>query len=189
MCFRFRRVERVVRRVLFAITASALASCSSHTDSVVAPTAHLPAAQGTPLSNLFPGGANPPAPAQEGARYANDPDAIAQGARLFDTYNCSGCHFHGAGGIGPALMDDKWIYGGSMDQIYATIDQGRPNGMPAWGSKLSATDIWKLTAYVHDLAARNAAGSGAPVPPLPAVHESEVRMPAAQTPASASEQK
>jgi cytochrome c oxidase cbb3-type subunit 3 len=25
--------------------------------------------------------------------------------------NCSGCHANGGGGMGPALMDDEWIYG------------------------------------------------------------------------------
>ena len=38
--------------------------------------------------------------------------AVAQGKRLFRWYNCSGCHATGGGGDwGPALMDDKWIYG------------------------------------------------------------------------------
>ena len=30
-------------------------------------------------------------------------------------------------------MDDKWIYGYEPEQIFATISQGRPNGMPAFG--------------------------------------------------------
>ena len=44
--------------------------------------------------------------------------------------NCVGCHCHGGGGMGPALMDDQWRYGGRIDQIAATIAEGRPNGMP-----------------------------------------------------------
>ena len=41
----------------------------------------------------------------------------------------------GGGGIGPPLMDDRWIYGSAPENIYASIVQGRPNGMPAWGGR------------------------------------------------------
>ena len=60
--------------------------------------------------------------------------AVNDGKRLFGQYNCSGCHSNGGGGMAPALMDDEWIYGGRLDQIHDTIVQGRPNGMPAWGT-------------------------------------------------------
>ncbi|HEY0549255.1 MAG TPA: cytochrome c, partial [Verrucomicrobiae bacterium] len=66
-------------------------------------------------------------------------------------YNCVGCHAHGAGGMGPALMDDKWIYGSNPEQIYATIVQGRPNGMPSFAGKIPNQEVWKLTAYVRSL--------------------------------------
>jgi len=38
-----------------------------------------------------------------------------------------------------------------MEQIYATIVQGRPNGMPAFAGKLPATQVWQLVAYVRSL--------------------------------------
>jgi len=65
--------------------------------------------------------------------------------------NCVGCHSHGGGGMGPALMDGKWRYGGRIDQIAASIYQGRPNGMPAWRYKLNEEQIWQLAAYVRSL--------------------------------------
>src|ERR1044071_3848683 len=37
--------------------------------------------------------------------------AIAEGKRLYTQLNCVGCHANGGGGMGPPLMDDKWIYG------------------------------------------------------------------------------
>ena len=64
--------------------------------------------------------------------YANNSPALAEGQWLYTQMNCVGCHAHGGGGMGPALMDDKWRYGGRIDQIAATITEGRPNGMPAW---------------------------------------------------------
>ena len=51
--------------------------------------------------------------------------------------NCTGRHFNGGGGIGPALMSGHWRYGGRIDQIYASIAQGRPNGMPSWQDRLA----------------------------------------------------
>lgn len=74
---------------------------------------------------------------------------INEGQRLYQWFNCVGCHAHGGGGMGPALIDDEWRYGGSMSQIYATIAQGRPNGMPSFRNKLTEQQIWQLAAYVR----------------------------------------
>src|SRR4051812_7083051 len=64
--------------------------------------------------------------------YEGNAYAMTEGERLFNSMNCVGCHFHGGGGIGPPLMDDKWIYGGESAQIFDTIIRGRPNGMPSF---------------------------------------------------------
>src|SRR5579864_5941164 len=74
-----------------------------------------------------------------------DPVALQDGRRLFDWYNCSGCHGgHAGGGMGPSLRDRVWIYGSRDDQIFDTIAQGRAKGMPAWGSKIPEMQIWEL---------------------------------------------
>ena len=75
----------------------------------------------------------------------------AQGQALYNQMNCVGCHAAGGGAIGPALMDDQWIYGSLPNQIFATIAAGRPNGMPAWKYRLNNTQIWQLVAYVRSL--------------------------------------
>jgi len=75
----------------------------------------------------------------------------AEGKRLFDQYNCSGCHAHGGGGMGPALMDDKWIYGSEPANIFESIVEGRPNGMPAWRNKIPDQQVWELVAYVQSM--------------------------------------
>jgi cytochrome c oxidase cbb3-type subunit 3 len=77
--------------------------------------------------------------------------AMAQGKTLFRWFNCSGCHSNGGGGMGPALMDAKWIYGGEPQNIYATIVEGRPNGMPAFGGKVPDQQVWQLVAYVRSM--------------------------------------
>ena len=100
---------------------------------------------------IIPGG-GPPSPLDpRAANYDNNAPALAEGQFLYTKMNCVGCHAHGGGGMGPALMDDKWRYGGRIDQIAATIAEGRPNGMPAWRGKLTEDQIWKLAAYVRSL--------------------------------------
>jgi cytochrome c oxidase cbb3-type subunit 3 len=83
--------------------------------------------------------------------YEDNAYAVAEGQRLYEWFNCVGCHAHGGGGMGPPLMDDQWIYGGAPQNIFATIVEGRPNGMPAFGHKLSPTEVWQLVAYVRSL--------------------------------------
>jgi len=76
---------------------------------------------------------------------------LNQGKRLFRWYNCGGCHAQGGGGMGPPLMDDKWIYGHEPDQIYDTIMNGRPNGMPAFRGRIPQEEVWQLVGYVRSM--------------------------------------
>lgn len=101
---------------------------------------------------IFPGNSSPPPRDPRAGIYEENAYAISQGQQLFTAMNCVGCHSHGGGGMGPALMDGKWRYGGRIDQIAASIANGRPNGMPAWGTKLTGYQIWQLAAYVKSLA-------------------------------------
>ena len=68
---------------------------------------------------------------------ARDPRAVLRGMQDFDTFNCSGCRAANAGGgMGPALSTGLFTYGSSPANIFLSIYQGRPNGMPAWGAML-----------------------------------------------------
>ena len=80
--------------------------------------------------------------------------AIAQGKQLYDAYNCSGCHANGGGGMGPALMDAAWLYGSAPQEVYASIVEGRPNGMPAFGGRIPDQQVWQLVAYVRSMSAQ-----------------------------------
>ncbi|HEX8241300.1 MAG TPA: cytochrome c [Allosphingosinicella sp.] len=88
------------------------------------------------------------------AAYENNAFQIAQGQRYFAWMNCSGCHFHGGGGIGPPLMDGAWRYGGSIQQIADSILDGRPNGMPSFKNKITQAQAWQLAAFVRSLSAQ-----------------------------------
>ena len=83
--------------------------------------------------------------------YENNAYAVSQGKRLFRAYNCNGCHAQGSGDSGPALMDDKWIYGADPASVFTTIRQGRPNGMPAFGGHVPDDQIWQIVAYVRSM--------------------------------------
>jgi cytochrome c oxidase cbb3-type subunit 3 len=83
--------------------------------------------------------------------YYDNADAVITGKRLFGEYNCSGCHSNGGGGMGPALMDGQWIYGGRLEQIHQTLVEGRPNGMPTWGGKIPDEQLWQISAYVRSM--------------------------------------
>jgi cytochrome c oxidase cbb3-type subunit 3 len=112
------------------------------------------------VSELQPGPVIPTP--QTTGPYATNAYAIAEGKRLYTQFNCVGCHAHGGGGMGPPLMDDKWIYGSEPANIFATIVEGRPNGMPAFGGKLANNQVWQLVAYVRSLSGlvRQDAASG-----------------------------
>jgi cytochrome c oxidase cbb3-type subunit 3 len=83
--------------------------------------------------------------------YEDNAYGVSQGKTLYNQFNCSGCHFQGGGGIGPPLMDSEWIYGSRSENIFETIVEGRPNGMPAFGGKISPDQIWQIVAYVRSM--------------------------------------
>jgi cytochrome c oxidase cbb3-type subunit III len=110
-----------------------------------------------PLSELRPGETGPPPELKN--EYEENASAMNDGKRLFEWYNCVGCHAHGGGGIGPPLMDDKWLYGSQPDQIFKTIVEGRPNGMPSFRSKIPDNQVWQLAAYVRSMSGQAAFGA------------------------------
>jgi cytochrome c oxidase cbb3-type subunit 3 len=150
-----------MRRAHVILTLAALAvfaSCDREDRSfhVTAPGAD--AVETVRTSDLYPGQMPATTQAAEvlpaGAtinKYDENAWAISQGKRLYSYYNCKGCHAHGGGDIGPPLMDAKWIYGSNPDQIFSTIVQGRPNGMPSFMGKIPNDQVWQLVAYVRSL--------------------------------------
>jgi cytochrome c oxidase cbb3-type subunit 3 len=159
---------------LAAIGAGAMLalSCKREARQFEVPTSSATPASQTAVTDFYAGG--PPAePAfsakQPATQDENNAYALSEGKRLFDAYNCTGCHAHGGGGMGPALMDNQWIYGGRLDQIFTSIAQGRPNGMPHWGGKIPDAQIWELAAFVRSLSVPTPvnAGQTTPTPPPP----------------------
>ena len=81
-------------------------------------------------------------------------NAVKLGGQLFVSYNCIDCHgADGSGAMGPSLADGRWHFGGSPAEVFESIYQGRPEGMPAWGGRIADDQIWMLVTYVRSLSA------------------------------------
>ena len=74
--------------------------------------------------------------------------------------SCAPCHGPQAQGlIGPNLTDDRWIHGGSVEQVFQTIVKGWPaKGMPPWGPVLGPEKVRKVAAYIVTLKNTNHPG-------------------------------
>jgi cytochrome c oxidase cbb3-type subunit 3 len=112
-----------------------------------------------PVVTLYPG-AVPVRPTVRNP-VADDPEAVQRGMDLFNQMNCVGCHApNGAGGMGPSLSNTTFLYGDEPENIYLSILQGRPKGMPAWGGMLPDQAIWDLVAYIRAISKEPAAPWG-----------------------------
>jgi mono/diheme cytochrome c family protein len=94
-------------------------------------------------------------------------DIVAQGAKLLQSYSCSGCHGGGGGGgMGPALTNDTWIYGGDDDTLFRLTalgsDELQKDGYSRIGSEnvvgpmapfgtliKNSDDLWKILTFVR----------------------------------------
>lgn len=81
-------------------------------------------------------------------------DVIDRAAPIYQQ-QCSTCH--GVNGTGdrlqgaPNLTDQEWLFGGSRQDIQATIYNARNSHMPAWDDRLDDATIKALAVYVHTL--------------------------------------
>jgi cytochrome c oxidase cbb3-type subunit 3 len=94
--------------------------------------------------------------------YRGDVAAIAKGEETWTTI-CVACHLpEGTGLVGPSLVDPYWKYGNSDAELFSTVSDGRPLGMPPWGPQLGAEKIWQVLAYMETLPKASAMGIGSP---------------------------
>ena len=98
---------------------------------------------------------------------AADPKAHEMGQRLF-LNSCAQCHGSDAGGAKgfPNLADSDWLYGGSPENIKASIIYGRGGVMPPF-PQLDSKQITDVANYVRSL-------SGLPTDAMKAASGAEV---------------
>ncbi len=141
------------------ILAAALAAAVSLVACDKGDNPHMPGKQLPPMAQIermpigpVPGVAENVEQVQLTDPYDNNPAAIKSGQQLFIQMNCVGCHGYDAkGGMGPDLTDKYWRFGGTDADIFASIYEGRSQGMPAWGALLPADEIWRMVAYIRSL--------------------------------------
>ena len=89
--------------------------------------------------------------------------ATSMGAAVFRT-NCAQCHGSGAAGVQasgyPNLLDDDWLWGGTIDDIAYTVTNGIRNEqspdarwteMPAFGDIFTSEEIGQVVQHVRAL--------------------------------------
>lgn len=145
--------RRILSLLAVCAIAAALLSCEREEHDSRGPTAPEtgPDVSSITLSDLYAGEPTPPQPDLRRSQFEKNAYHLSEGKRLYTWFNCSGCHANGGGNIGPPLMDEKWIYGSSLENIFATIMQGRPNGMPSFRDKIPEQQVWQIAAYVRSM--------------------------------------
>jgi len=86
-----------------------------------------------------------------------DTESLNIGKTLFNN-QCAACHREDMGGsIGPNLVDEYWVLGGSLKDIYNTIaDGGREGkGMIPWKTTLKPAQMQKLASYIISMQGTN----------------------------------
>jgi cytochrome c oxidase cbb3-type subunit III len=168
MCSRF--VDRAPRAMVAALAMLALAACQRERRPFHDSPPEASVAAESAKATRSDSGVSRQGPYGENAYALND------GKRLFAVFNCMGCHSHGGGGMGPPLMDSAWIYGYEPANIYASIANGRPNGMPSFKNRIAPSQMWELVAYVRAMS-----GQGGKAARTNRNDEMEVRAAEAQT--------
>jgi cytochrome c oxidase cbb3-type subunit 3 len=104
----------------------------------------------------------PPSPAELLAGAANP--AVLEVGRARFTRTCASCHGEQAQGlIGPNLTDDRWIHGGTVEQIFQSVAKGWPaKGMPPWGRAVKPEELSALVSYVRSIQGSNPPNARAP---------------------------
>ena len=88
--------------------------------------------------------------------------------------NCAQCHGAGAAGVQgqgfPSLLDNDWLWGGTIDAIAYTVTNGVRNEqapdarwteMPVFGEQLTAEEIQQLVAHVSTISGQEADATAA----------------------------
>jgi cytochrome c oxidase cbb3-type subunit 3 len=82
--------------------------------------------------------------------FSGNEKAIAEGRDIYAS-NCAVCHKEdGTGGIGPNLTATL-KYGSSEKEIFKSVAEGRPNGMPGFLPQLGAERTGKVVAFLEKL--------------------------------------
>jgi cytochrome c2 len=77
--------------------------------------------------------------------------AVLEAGKTFYTANCAACHgMNGEGNaIGPNLVDNTYLHGGSDSHIFTAVSEGIPaKGMQAWKHLANKSQLNEVTSYI-----------------------------------------
>ena len=92
----------------------------------------------------------------------NNPEQMAfvrSMSKVLFADNCAGCHGAGADGViglFPNLVDDAWLWGGTVDDITKTLVHGRVGFMPAFAETFTDEQLDEVAEYVLSLSGSEA---------------------------------
>lgn len=97
---------------------------------------------------------------EKNVAFLTEESKIAEGKALYNT-NCAVCHKEDMGGlIGPNLVDEFWIHGGSPTEIYLIIKNGvLDKGMLAWKDQMTPYQMQNIMSYILTLQGTNPPGA------------------------------
>jgi cytochrome c oxidase cbb3-type subunit 3 len=84
--------------------------------------------------------------------FDESPAALAAGKSIYET-NCVACHAaDGGGGVGPNLVDDYWLHGGAIKDVFTVVKYGVvEKGMVPWEDQLSPEQIQQVSSFILSL--------------------------------------
>lgn len=101
--------------------------------------------------------------------YTDNPEAIAEGKKIFFGKSCNGCHGGGGGGgMCPPLTNTIWVYGDDDDTLFRLVSLGSVDlqkagyhrkgtesvvgPMPPFGELIDQDqELWKIIAWIRTL--------------------------------------
>lgn len=95
--------------------------------------------------------------------YLDSEADLSAGKQIFADV-CAACHGpQGQGGVGANLIDDYWLHGGSIKDIFSLIKYGAlEKGMPSWQDQYSPLQIAQVTSYIKSIGGTTAEGGKEP---------------------------
>ncbi len=93
---------------------------------------------------------------EENVEVVTDAALLSEGEQIFAA-NCAACHGSELQGtVGPNLVDEYWLHGGSVGDIFKTIRDGVPSkGMISWKAQLSPEQIQNVSSFIISKAGSN----------------------------------
>ena len=93
---------------------------------------------------------------EENVEVVTDAALLSEGEQIFAS-NCAACHgTEMQGTVGPNLVDEYWLHGGSVGDIFKTIRDGVPSkGMISWKAQLSPEQIQNVSSFIISKAGSN----------------------------------